>query len=122
MVSEVFLTKLKLNGETNLMCIPLTSQCDQYVAKVINHWYIVRRDRPPTRDHISSNMALHFYTFVPQMKDHLSYKTTFCGPLEWSHHTFHCTSKHVFIILNSRGLRYSIGLPLDVSRVYHAVQ
>ncbi len=35
MVSVEFLTKLKLNSETNLICIPLTSQCDQYVAKVI---------------------------------------------------------------------------------------
>ncbi len=39
-VSVEFLTKLKLNGESNLMCIPITSQCDQYVAKVINHWYL----------------------------------------------------------------------------------
>ncbi len=39
MVSVEFLTKLKLNGETNLTCITVTSQCDQCVAKVINHWY-----------------------------------------------------------------------------------
>ncbi len=36
------------------------------------------------RDHFNNNMALHFYTFIPPMKDHLSYKTTFCGPVEWS--------------------------------------
>ncbi len=33
------------------------------------------------RDHCCSNMALHFYTFVPLMKDHLSCKTMFCGPV-----------------------------------------
>ncbi len=30
---------------------------------------------------LCSDMALHFYTFLPLMKDHLSYKTTFCGPV-----------------------------------------
>ncbi len=39
------------------------------------------RDRSPTRDHFSSNMAPHFYTFVPPMKGHLSYKTTFSDPM-----------------------------------------
>ncbi len=39
-VSMECLTKLKLNGETNFTCITVTSQCDQYVAKVINHWYL----------------------------------------------------------------------------------
>ncbi len=35
------------------------------------------------RDDFSSDMALNFYTFVPLMKDHLSYnKITFCGPME----------------------------------------
>ncbi len=37
------------------------------------------RDRPPMRYHFYSNMALYFYTFVPPMKDHLSYETTLCG-------------------------------------------
>ncbi len=41
-------------------------------------------DRHLMRDHFSSNMAVHFYTFVPVMKDHLSYKTTFCGLVGWS--------------------------------------
>ncbi len=36
------------------------------------------------RDHCCSNIVLHFYTFVPVMKDHLSHKTTFCGPMGWS--------------------------------------
>ncbi len=35
-----FLTKLMLNGETNLTCISITTQCNQYVAMVINHWYL----------------------------------------------------------------------------------
>ncbi len=26
-------------------------------------------------------MGLYFHTFIPRMKDHLSYKTTFCGPM-----------------------------------------
>ncbi len=43
------------------------------------------RDRPPTRDHCCSNIALHFYIFVSLMKDHLSYNTTFCGPMGWFH-------------------------------------
>ncbi len=30
---------LMLNGETNLTCITVTSQCDQYVATMINHWH-----------------------------------------------------------------------------------
>ncbi len=34
------LTKLKLNNETNLMCSTVTSQCDHYVAMVINDWPI----------------------------------------------------------------------------------
>ena len=33
------------------------------------------------RDHFSRNVVIHFYTFIPPMKDHLSYKTTFCGPM-----------------------------------------
>ncbi len=41
-------------------------------------------DRPPMRDNFCSNMALHFYIFVPLMIDHLSYKTTFYGPMGWS--------------------------------------
>ncbi len=31
--------KLMFNGEMNLMCTTGTSQCDQYVAMVINHWH-----------------------------------------------------------------------------------
>ncbi len=42
------------------------------------------RDQPLMRDHCCSNFALHFYTFVPAMKDHLSHKITFCGPMGWS--------------------------------------
>ncbi len=29
----------------------------------------------------SRNLGLHIYTFIPMMKDHLSYKTTLCGPM-----------------------------------------
>ncbi len=39
------------------------------------------RDQPLTKDHCCSNMSLHFYTFVRLIKDHLSCKTTFCGPM-----------------------------------------
>ncbi len=39
-ISLEFLTKLMLNSETNLTCITVTSQCDQYVAMVINHWHL----------------------------------------------------------------------------------
>ncbi len=48
------------------------------------------RDRPQTRAPFSSNIALHFYTFIPLSKDHLSYKTTlgFCEVV--SFHKFHC--------------------------------
>ncbi len=42
------------------------------------------RKQPLMRDHFSSNMALSFYTFVPLMKDHLSYKTNLCDPVQWS--------------------------------------
>ncbi len=42
------------------------------------------RDQPVMRDHYCSNIALHFYTFVPAMKEHLSHQTTLCGPMEWS--------------------------------------
>ncbi len=49
----------------------------------------VTKDQPLMRDHYSSNLALHFYTFVPVMKDDLFYKTTFCGVI--SYHKFHCT-------------------------------
>ncbi len=44
----------------------------------------VMRDWASTRDHHCSNMALHFYTFVLVMKDHLSHKSIFCGPVGWS--------------------------------------
>ncbi len=44
----------------------------------------VTRDHPLRRDHLCSNMSLHFYTFVSLIKDHLSYKTaTLCCPTEW---------------------------------------
>ncbi len=36
-ISVEFLTKLMLNDETNLMCTTVMSQCDQYVATLINH-------------------------------------------------------------------------------------
>ncbi len=39
MISLEVLTKLMLNSETNLTCITVTSQCNQYVATVINHWH-----------------------------------------------------------------------------------
>ncbi len=51
----------------------------------------VMRDQLLMRDHCCGNMALlHFYTFVPAMKDDLSYKTTFCGPGGGLSSRFHC--------------------------------
>ncbi len=44
----------------------------------------VMRDQTLMRDHFYSNMARHFYAFVLLMKDHLSYKSIFCGPVVWS--------------------------------------
>ncbi len=51
-----------------------------------NLWFktTMLRDQPPMRDHFSGNLGLHFYTFIPPMKDHLSYKTS----LLWSHGGF----------------------------------
>ncbi len=41
------------------------------------------------RNHFSTNLGLHFYTFIPPMIDHLSYKTPFCGPVVLNHR-FYC--------------------------------
>ncbi len=51
----------------------------------------VMRGWPPMRDHFCSNMALHFYTFVPLINSHLSYKTT--SVVKWGgpHHRLRCT-------------------------------
>ncbi len=38
MISVEILTKLMVSGEMNLTCITVMSQCDQYVATVVNHW------------------------------------------------------------------------------------
>ncbi len=35
-----FLTKLMLNVQPNLTCTSVTSQCDQFVAMVINHRHL----------------------------------------------------------------------------------
>ncbi len=32
--------------------------------------------------HFSMNLDLHLYTLIPLMKDHLTYKTTFCSPMD----------------------------------------
>ncbi len=40
MISVEFLIKLMLNGETNLTCTTVTSQCDQFVAMVTNHYHL----------------------------------------------------------------------------------
>ncbi len=45
------------------------------------------------QDHIS-DMALHFYTFVPMMKDHLQYKTNLYG-VEL-HHILFCVHLSFF--------------------------
>ncbi len=41
------------------------------------------RDQPPMRYYFSRNMALHFYIFVPPMKKHSPFKTTFYGSVGW---------------------------------------
>ncbi len=33
------------------------------------------------KDHFCGNLGLHFYTFIPPMKDHLSYKTILGGSM-----------------------------------------
>ncbi len=33
------------------------------------------------REHFSWNLGVHDYTFIPQMKDYLSCKTSCCGPM-----------------------------------------
>ncbi len=60
-----------------------------------NLWWetTMMRDWPLKRN-FSNNMALHFYTLVPPMKDHLSYKTTFCGHVGWSYRRFHCIAAY----------------------------
>ncbi len=40
--------------------------------------------KPAMRDHCDDSDERLFPTFVPLMKDHLSDKTTLCGPVEWS--------------------------------------
>ncbi len=73
-------------------------------------------DQPLMRDHICSNMAqhsIHSYLWW-KTKDHLSYMTTFCGPMGWSHitgftvyvywaHYFHtCTPSSInYLLVNS---------------------
>ncbi len=42
-------------------------------------------------------MTLHLYTSVPVMKDHLSHKTNFCGPVSWSFITGFTV--HIFLFL-----------------------
>ncbi len=54
----------------------------------------LQRDRPMMSDHPITNNVLHFYTFVPQIKDYLSYKTTSCGPAGWSYITGFTVFRH----------------------------
>ncbi len=51
-----------------------------------NLWWetTVKRQQPLMRDHFCSNISLHFHAFLPPIIDHVSYKTTFCGPVGWS--------------------------------------
>ncbi len=57
---------------------------DQVVIVRYVHWNLwfntnAFRDQPLMRDHFSRNLGLHFYILIlTVMKDHLSYKTTFC--------------------------------------------
>ncbi len=54
-----------------------SSSCFAVLYIQWNLWWetTANRDWPLTQDHCCSNMALHFYTFVPIMKDHLSHNT-----------------------------------------------
>ncbi len=46
----------------------------------------VIRDQLPFKANLDKNIALHFYTFIPAMRDHLSYKTILGGPMVgWSY-------------------------------------
>ncbi len=77
---------------------------------VLNHSYTYSEtcnERSLWWDHFTSNVAIHFYTVVPLMKGHLSYKCTLCKPLVWSNITglFHCTSSVILL---------SVHLILDV--------
>ncbi len=49
------------------------------------------------KDHFSVKLGLHFYAFIPLMKDHLSYKTTYRGPMEVLNHKFHCICYFLFL-------------------------
>ncbi len=45
------------------------------------------------KTNLDRNMALHFYTLVPAMRNHLSFKTIFCGPVRVVLlQRFHCIS------------------------------
>ncbi len=60
------------------VCVDCPNNCIQW-----NLWCntTALRDRPPMRDHFSRNLGLYFYSFLPPMKNHLSYKSS----LLWSH-------------------------------------
>ncbi len=85
---------LKMDGFYELSfekIIPYTAIWDQLSRHILFETNIpekdettAMRDQPLMRDHCCSSKALHFYTSVPVMKDHLSHKTTFSGPMGWS--------------------------------------
>ncbi len=54
--------------------------CDGATVKLVTSAPVMI-DQPLMRDHFCNYMALHLNTFVSSMKDNLSYKTTFCGPM-----------------------------------------
>ncbi len=87
-----------------------------------NLWFkdTVLRDQPLMKEHFCWNLGLplHFYTFIPLMKDHLSYKTFthsyscwFMNSFEVPARQFHCTSTMctIFMIWNITQKKLSWG-------------
>ncbi len=64
-------------------------------------------------DHCYCNMALHFYIFIPVMRDHLSRKTTFCGPMGW------CLTTDLILLLLSKVLNEYLQLISLISCYSH---
>ncbi len=88
-----------------MLSVPVRTHCSQVLVEWIKghalHKTLVvrkygnstcwkyRENRPIRIAHMYWNLILHFHTFIPPMKDHLSYQTT----LWWPRITFECTCK-----------------------------
>ncbi len=78
------------------------------------------RDQPPKRDHFSGNLGLHFYTFIPPMKNHLSYKTTFWPHfvVPWGGIKTHFSLYHLDIQVRLQSKIYSMVIPWE-TMIFH---